>query len=151
MGVEIMKFFWQILKWNFKRFFRYPKNLMDDDFIFKGESYNANVIAYTVRRCGKRWLLPVNIALFILGFLFLILGDVLQLCIESSMIHILFIILSFFYFILKFDAWKINHFSCFLKLCYIILSSFITGLITLTYFFLVVFENMEAYSFWRGV
>ncbi len=146
-----MHSFWQIMKWNIKRFFRYPEKLLEENFILKGESYNANVIAFTVRRRGKRWVLPVNIALFIFGLLFFILDDILQLYVESSIIHILFIVLSSFYFILKFDAWRINHFPCFLKLGYIILSGFVTGLFTFTYFFLVIFENMEAYSLWRGV
>ena len=146
-----MNFLWSIFKCNFTRFF--PKS--NDDGLQIGystqdNSFCANVIVTTVKRKSKKWLLPVNLTLFLLGLLFLIADDYIQLHTISNTIHILMIVAASAFFVLKFDAWKLSNDKNILKLMYIVCASFVGGLVCITYIFLIAYENIAAYHFWRG-
>ena len=54
------------------------------------------------------------------------------------------------FFVLKFDAWKIKDHKNILKLMYIVGVGFSGGYAAITYLFLVIYENIVAYSDWRG-
>ena len=145
-----MNFLWSIFKCNFTRFF--PKS-NDNDLIgytAQDDSFCVNAITATVKRKGKKWILPVNLTLFILGLLFLIADDYIQLHTISNTIHILMIVAASVFFVLKFDAWKLSNDKNILKLMYIVCASFVGGLVCITYVFLIAYENIAAYYFWRG-
>lgn len=146
-----MDFLWTIFKWSFLRFFPTSNayELPTDDTP-RGASFCASAIAVTVKRQGKKWLLPVNLTLFLLGALFLIVDDYIQVHTLSSAIHVVAIAAASVFFVLKFDAWKLKHDQNLLKLTYIVFASFLGGFVCITYFFLIVYENIAAYAFWRG-
>lgn len=71
-----MKELFHIFKWNYKRFFSNRKETeWLEEHYSENHSYCTNAISSILKKHGKRWLLPVNITLFLLGLLFLIAGD----------------------------------------------------------------------------
>ena len=52
--------------------------------------------------------------------------------------------------ILKFDAWKVQDDKNILKLMYIGGMNFFGGYASITYIFLIIYENIVAYSAWGG-
>ncbi|MBQ2967395.1 MAG: hypothetical protein IJE10_04635, partial [Clostridia bacterium] len=115
-----MKELFHIFKWNYKRFFSNRKETeWLEEHYSENHSYCTNAISSILKKHGKRWLLPVNITLFLLGLLFLIAGDFLQACTQSFWLSFSSIVVACIFMILKFDAWKVQDDKNILKLMYI--------------------------------
>ena len=145
-----MKFLWSIFKYNFTRFFNNTKNELQIENLTQNNSFCAYAITATIKKKGKKWLLPINLTLFFLGLLFLIADDYIQLHTISNTIRVVMIVLASLFFIFKFDAWNLRNDKNILKLMYIVSASFVGGFVCITYIFLIAYENIVAYSFWRG-
>lgn len=146
-----MKELFHIFKWNYKRFFSNRKETeWLEEHYSENHSYCTNAISSILKKHGKRWLLPVNITLFLLGLLFLIAGDFLQACTQSFWLSFSSIVVACIFMILKFDAWKVQEDKSILKLMYIGGMNFFGGYASITYIFLIIYENIVAYSAWGG-
>jgi len=69
----------------------------------------------------------------------------------SFIVHIICVVIVCTFLVLKFDAWKVNDNKSILKLMYIFSMSVSGGNASLTYIFLIVFENIVAYGSWGGM
>lgn len=147
-----MKNLLYIFKWNFIRFFSKSN---DNEWLSENtstdNSFCAKAITAIVKRKGAKWLLPVNLTLFLLGLFFVVADDYIQAHTLSFVIHIICIALVCIFMILKFDAWKVNDNKNILKLMYIFCMSITGGYASLTYIFLIIYENIIAYGSWGGI
>lgn len=116
----------------------------------KTSSFCTNAITDVLETDGKRWLIPINIVLFLPGMLFLIACDLVQAHTQDTVPSLVCVVISCMFFVLKFDAWKIKDHKNILKLMYIVGVGFSGGYAAITYLFLVIYENIVAYSDWRG-
>lgn len=151
-GVNFIKNLLMIFKWNFKRFFAKPSN--DELFLeerWQDDSFCAAVISSTVKRRGRKWLIPVNLTLFLLGLFLLIADDYIEAHTLSFMVHMITVTVACAFLILKFDAWKIRDNKNVLKLMYICCMCLTGGYAALTYLFLIIYENVVALGYCGGV
>lgn len=146
-----MKDLLYIFKCNYMRFFT---SSHDREWFAEASSdisFCANAITDTVKRKGKGWLLPVNLTLFLLGLFLVIADDYIQMHTLSVFVHMICIAAVCFFMILKFDAWRISDNKNILKLMYIFCMSVSGGYASLTYIFLIIYENIVAYGSWGGI
>lgn len=141
-----------VFKWNFKRFF--VTDIYDEPLgshTRACSSFCAGAISSAVKSSGKRLLIPVNITLFLLGMLLLAADDLVQVYTTPLALRIIGISASLLFLILKFDIWRLRDERNILKLAYIICMSLGGAYTTMTYFFLVIYENIIAYGIWGGI
>lgn len=144
-----MKDLFFIFKWNFKRFFSKSSTqewLSESTSI--ENSFCANSIIATVKKEGVKWLLPINLTLFLLGLFLVIADDYIQVHALSFVVRFICIAVSCVFMILKFDAWRLNNDKNLLKLMYIFCMGVTGGYASLTYIFLIIYENIVAYGSW---
>lgn len=139
-----MNYFWKIFFSNFTRYFSPPDYCNDESKPLKISSYCAKTINYYITSLGKSVLLPVNVALFVLGLLLAIADDLLIINSTDDVFRYICLFVACGYLILKFDAWKLFDAKNFLKLCYILLTILSCGLTLLPYILLIVYENLSA-------
>lgn len=144
-----MKKLFGIFKRNLMRYFVTGKRDMHSEET-KTASFCTNIITDILKEYGKRWLIPINFTLFLPGLLFLITCDFVQVHTQSTVFSLACSVISCLFFVLKFDAWKAKDNKNILKLMYIISMTFNDGYATVTYLFLVIYENIVAYSDWKG-
>lgn len=141
-----------ILRWSVARFLSpdEPPRLIAR---YGGEcgSFCADVISGLVQSRGRGWLIPANLTLFTLGLVALFADDYVLAHTLSLSIRLIGIALACFFLILKFDAWRMRDARSLLKLLYIICTGIGGAYITLTYFFLMIYENIIAYRVWGGM
>lgn len=151
--VWAVKILWAIFKSSFLRFF--PKTASSEWLEEGGEcdehSFCANTLIRVVRQKGRRWLVPVNLALFLPGLLLLAADDHLRLHTRSFLVRLCALTVAFFFLILKFDVWRLRDEKNILKLMYIFSMSYMGGYAAVTYLFLAAFENIAAYGVWGGI
>lgn len=145
-----MNYFWKIFFANFTRYFSPPDYCREEKSPIKASSYCAKTINYYVYTLGKNVLLPVNVALFILGLVLVTADDLLIINSGDDVFRYVCLFLACGYFIIKFDAWKLFDAKNFLKLCYILLTILSCGLTLLPYVILIVYENLSARPLRRG-
>jgi len=116
----------------------------------KTASFCTNAIADILKEYGKRWLIPINFILFLPGLLLLITCDLVQVHTQSNLLSLTCAVISCIFLFLKFDVWKVKDHKNILKLMYILNMAFNDGTATVTYLFLVIYENIVAYNAWKG-
>lgn len=146
-----MKYLLHVFIWNFKRYFTKQKSdIIYSDMNYQKQSFCACAIGSTVKKNGDKWLIPINLTLFLLGLLFVIVDDYIQ-SHTTNTIQFICMLVACIYFIFKFDVWKRSDSRSILKLLFVF-SSFISGgLTTIAYIFLVIYENIIAYGIWGGI
>lgn len=155
VGGIFMRDILDILCWSVARFFlSIAKSAPPTPLVQYGDrcgSFCADAISGVVESRGRRWLLPANIALFTLGLLALCADDYLLAHTLSCSFRLLGIALACLFMTLHFDAWRVRDPKNLLKLLYIIISGLGGACTSLTYFFLVIYENIIAYRIWGGI
>lgn len=152
--MKYLRFVWE---WKFRRFFQSPlpkelsQNLPTAKHPNELFSYPAAALGWGVRQMGHQGLLPLNLVLFAFGFLLLLADDYIQLHATSQIVMGLAIISGWVYLIGKFDAWRVQDCKALLKCLYILSAVFIPGSFFIMYFFLIFFENIDAYQIWGGI
>lgn len=146
-----MKYLFYVFLEGITRYFRIApraRAMGTDNF---ESAYCSSAISAAINEKGRRWLIPVNIALFLPGFLLTVAADVCSSLCDSLPLGSVCLILVSVFFIFKFDAWAITDPKCLLKLIFILSMLLYNGYTSLTYLFLIIFENMVATSATGGI
>lgn len=137
-----------IFVWNYKRFLHTPiptELFGTDPGASKDEfSYCVRALVWTMTTFGKKYILPANLTLFSVGFIFSLLDDYALLHTPSFSGHFLLLALSTLLLIAQYDVLKGCSYHNFIKLAYIIVSIGGSGYIFISYMFLAIYENMTA-------
>lgn len=146
-----MKYLFYIFKINIIRYFNFslPAELADHQSA--APSFCSSVIAATVEKKGRRWLFAANLALFFLGLLLTIAADAAEALSDSYLLAAILSALITVFFIFKFDAWRISESKNLLKLFFILSMLIYDGYSSITYVFLIIYENMVALSAIGGI
>ena len=147
-----MNYYYQAFKWNFLRFIpnKTPLIIKLTKNKKNTSSYASNLIAISMLDNKVFNTLLMNLALFIVTLALVLIDDTCLLLNHSLIVNLVTSILSSFFLILQFDAWKIRNPINILKLIYIICSAIIFNYSLITYLFLIIFENIEAFRFVNG-
>lgn len=146
-----MQCLFNVFKWNFKRFF--VTDIAEPIGSYSGAcgSFCAGAISSTVAGSGKKLLVPVNVTLFLFGLILLVIDDTVQAYTTPIALRVIGISAASLFLILKFDVWRIRDARNIAKLIYIVCMSLGGAYSTMTYFFLVIYENIIAYGIWGGI
>jgi len=142
--MNLKVYFWDTLKWNYRRFLMHRGILDSADAVEVNDSYCARTLATVPPEFGKRGILLANLALFTAGLLWTSAADCIQILSSVLLLRLFALGGAAFFFIAKFDAWRLTDHRNLFKLIYIAFSCGNRSLTTLTYIFLIVFENLMA-------
>lgn len=146
-----MKYLFHIFKINIMRYFNSSPPAEIADHQSTTASFCSSAIAVTVEKKGRKWLFGANLALFFLGLLLTVAADTAKILSESYLLGTILSALLAVFFIFKFDAWRISESKNLLKLFFILSMLIYDGYSSLTYIFLIIYENMVALSTIGGI
>ena len=93
----------------------------------------------------------LNIALFLGGFIFLLITSYIEYYYNRQFLSILITAIELLYIVLKFDIYKFKVNESFIKLIYILTAIFFNTNILTIYYFLIIFENISSFYLLEGI